>query len=57
MGLSIFSNESLNVKKDLAFRKLISSLFHSTITQGKNEYLNSAVVDFNIIYVASVGSM
>ena len=41
---SYFSDEFLNIKKDLAFHKLISSLFHSTITKGKKDCLNRSVL-------------
>ena len=39
-----FSNEFLNIKNDLALCKLISNLFHSTMTLGKKEYLTRSVL-------------
>ena len=44
MGLSIFNEEFLKIKKDFVFLKVISSLFHSTIVYGKKEYLNESVL-------------
>ena len=42
IGLTIFSKEFLKIKNDFAFLKAISSLVHSTIVYGKNEYLNKS---------------
>ena len=44
IGLPIFNNEFLNVSKDLTFRKLMPSLFHSNTVHGKKEYLNRSVL-------------
>ena len=49
--LPIFNNEFRNIKKGLALRKLILSLFHSIIEYGKksiqiDQFCNNKVQDF-----------